>query len=333
MSMNDNKLTELIGNTIYCFISPEIQVLDVENIPLKGGLQAIGLSRHIIHWRMKEGTARDVSGITCPAVETPDISLYSKQATFIERSALSRLYSQSANVPYSLSNYPLNEGRSLLVIQDVDAGTDYSRLNIPKLQDNELQALAYIHRANLGCRGDLPWLPKIDEPYVSRMVEEQWRFSWTHAKDNPAFALTFGADVISEIEKAAGSIVRQLAPVIHDAGTYTMIHNDLNPGNVLVHNNEDVYFIDWEEARYGSLFMDIPMRCVTLEQARAYRTYLGNLGLYIPESRFAELFSIASRYLGLRFMCWNLGVWEHNDQAKTDLLKYMKMVTQPLFTS
>ncbi|AIQ16105.1 hypothetical protein H70357_04980 [Paenibacillus sp. FSL H7-0357] len=334
MSIDNSKLTELIKDTIYCFISPDIQVLGIENIPVGAGSQAVGLSRHKINWKM---TAENETGPTGTAttisLEVPGIYLYSKQATFIERSALSRLYSQAANVPYSLSNHPLNEGRSLLVIQDVDVDTDYAKLDIAPIQDREMLALAYIHRANMGCREDLPWLPMVDEAYIAEIINEKWRYSWNFAKDNPAFERTFGLNVISGIEEAADGIVEEMSAVINDASTHTMIHNDLNPGNVLVHNNENVYFIDWEEARYGSLFMDIPMRCGSLQQASAYRTYLGNFGLDIPEPRYAKLFSIASRYLGLRFMCWNLGVWEHNEQAKADLLKYMKMVTQPLFSS
>lgn len=324
--MNQNRLLALVKDAVYCFISTEAEVLSLESTPIHTGSQAVELTRNKVRLHTNTGISGNPS-------EGTTVSLITKQATFIERSALSRLYSQAMNVPFSLSSQPLNESRSLLCIQDVDCQTDYSKLDIERLQEKELQALACIHYVNMGCINDLPWLPKVDEAYIAGMINDYWSVSWEYAKGNPAFAGTFGVDVISAIEAAAGSIVHEMAPVIQDASTYTMIHNDLNPGNVLVHNNEDVYFIDWEEARYGSLFMDIPMRCGSLQQAQAYRACLGNIGLDIPEPHFAKLFTVASRYQGLRFMCWNLGVWEHNEQAKTDLIKYMKMVTQPLFSS
>lgn len=327
MNMNPCKLTGLLKDTIYCFVSPDAEVLSVESSLMTAGSQAVGLSRHRLNIGMSSEADKASAGAS-----GSDISLISKQATYIERSALSRLYAQAANVPFSLSNQPQYEGRSLLCVQDVDFRTDYSRLDIAMLEDKEMQALAYIHAANLGCREDVPWLPLVDEAHVAAAIEEGWRPSWEAALANPAFARTFGVDVIAEIEEAAQGIVSAMTPVIEDAATYTLIHNDLNPGNVLVHNNEDVFFIDWEEARYGSLFMDIPMRCSSLQQAVAYRAYLGIYGTEVPEAKFAGLFPVASRYLGLRFMCWNLGEWEHNGQAKSDLIKYMKMVTDPLFS-
>ncbi|MNY75567.1 hypothetical protein D3C86_2148790 [compost metagenome] len=74
------------------------------------------------------------------------------------------------------------------------------------------------------------------------------------------------------------------------------------------------------------------MRCGSLQQAEDYRRYLGSLGCCIPDQDFTGLFSVASRYLGLRFMCWNLGEWQKNEQARNGLVKYMEMVTRPIFS-
>jgi hypothetical protein len=318
-------MDDLIKDTVYCFVSPESEVLSIESTPMQPGSQSVELMRNKVRLQHK-------SGITEDPDRAEEVSLITKQATFVERSALSRLFSQAANVPFSLTGQPLYEGRSLLCIEDVDCRTDYSKLDIAALQSKEMRALAYIHYANLGCKCDLPWLPQVDEAYLAKGINEWWRPSWERAKDNPVFAETFGTEIVTKIEDIASRIVEDMAPVIQDASTYTMIHNDLNPGNVLVHNNEEVYFIDWEEARYGSLFMDIPMRCGSLQQAEDYRRYLSLFGCDIPEQQFARLFPVASRYLGLRFMCWNLGVWQENEQARNGLIKYMEMVTYPLFS-
>ncbi|WP_042197643.1 phosphotransferase [Paenibacillus camerounensis] len=322
--IDSSRRIDLIKDTVYCFISPEAEVLGIENIPMNPGCRAVELMRNRV--RLQYGTGTKGSS------EQEEIYLVTKQATFAERSALSRLFSQGAKVPFSLSGQPLYEGRSLLCIEDVDGRTDYSRLDMSALQQKETEALAYIHYVNLGCICDLPWLPRVDEAYLAEVINTSWRISWEHARQNAAFTDTFGRETLSAIEEIAGRIVEDMMPVVCAAHTFTMIHNDLNPGNVLVKDNRDVYFIDWEEARYGSLFMDIPMRCGTLQQAEEYRRYLGVLGCDIPQQEFAGLFRTASRYLGLRFMCWNLGVWQENGQARADLVKYMRMVTDPLYS-
>ncbi len=46
----------------------------------------------------------------------------------------------------------------------------------------------------------------------------------------------------------------------------------------------------------------------------------------IPDHRFYQLYEIASRYLGLRYMSWNLGAWTSNQHAEDDLRKYIDMV-------
>jgi hypothetical protein len=318
-------MDDLIKDTVYCFVCPESEVLSIESTPVQAGSRAVELMRNKVVLQRKPGTTGAPASVS-------EVSLITKQATFVERSALSRLFSQAANVPFSLTGQPLYEGRSLLCIEDVDCRTDYSKLDIAALQSKEMRALAYIHYTNMGCKCDLPWLPQVDEAYIAKCINEWWRPSWECAKESRVFAETFGTEIISKIEDIAGRIEEDMAPVIHDASTYTMIHNDLNPGNVLVHNNEEIYFIDWEEAQYGSLFMDIPMRCGSLQQAEDYRKYLGFFGCDIPEQHFAKLFPVASRYLGLRFMCWNLGVWQQNEQARSGLIKYMEMVTYPLYS-
>ncbi|MCQ6561233.1 phosphotransferase [Paenibacillus mendelii] len=303
---------QLLEKTIQRYISPDAGVISIESKSIGMGFQAVDLLRHRVKLH--------VNG------EETCVSFVTKKATYIERSTLSLLYSQAANVPYSLSIDSHAAGRSLLCIQDVDDQTDYGNLDIPSLQMKEMQALAHIHRTNMGNQTALPWLSRVDQAHISKMLNERWRPSWEAAKENKAFIEEYGVHLIAEIEDAAHHIVHDIGVVIQDESTYTLIHNDLNPGNVLVHHNEDVYFIDWEEARYGSLFFDIPLRCSSLKLANEYRD---QLGIEIPQSRYEPLFSIASRYLGLRYMSWNLGAWQHNQQAKDDLKRYIEMVVSP----
>ncbi|UVI29447.1 phosphotransferase family protein [Paenibacillus spongiae] len=314
--MKDHEV-QLVEETIKRHVSSEAAVISIESRPIGMGLQAVDLVRHNVRLQVNQ--------------EEIGISLITKKATYIERSTISLLFSQSANVPYSLSSHPDSLDRSLMCIQDVDYETDYSKLDIDALQQKEMQALACIHRTNIGKEAALPWLPRVDQAHISEMLNTRWKPSWEAAKDNQAFIEEFGAYTVSAIEETAHHIVKDIEAVIQDERTYTLIHNDLNPGNVLVHRNEEVYFIDWEEARYGSLFFDIPLRCSSLKLANDYRDLLCSLGIEIPQTRYEQLFAIASRYLGIRYMSWNLSAWQHNQQAKNDLKKYIGMVIDPLF--
>ncbi|MEK8129980.1 phosphotransferase [Paenibacillus filicis] len=302
---------ELIQNTLRKFINPNAEVLSVENQPIHMGLQAVDLNRHHVQFKT-DGAARS-------------LSLISKRATSIERRVLSRLYSQKANVPFSLSHAPDEEERSLLCIQDVDFQTDYTNLNMNALQKKEPKVLAHIHISNYGQRKELSWLPAADGLHIEKMVNERWLPQWETAKRQEPFLEVFG-EYLSSVEAVAATISEDMKMVIHDEQSQTLIHNDLNPGNVLVQHNTDVFFIDWEETRYGSLFLDVPLRCRTQQQIEEYREVLADANIEISSHRFEQLYQIASRYLGLRYMSWNLGAWTSHSQAKEDLRKYLDMV-------
>lgn len=112
------------------------------------------------------------------------------------------------------------------------------------------------------------------------MIYGRWKPAWEEAKNNEQFIETFG-EYIPEVEAISNSITSDIEVVLNDESSPTLIHNDLNSGNVFVHNNDDVFFIDWEEARYGSFFLDIPLR-FEFNKAREYREVLASLGLEPP---------------------------------------------------
>ncbi|MFF2093372.1 phosphotransferase [Paenibacillus sp. NPDC058174] len=311
MNAQNNELSDLIQATVKKFISASAAVLEIESAPLHLGFQAVDLSRHQVMLE-DEGTRRSVSLIT-------------KMARRTERLALHRLFSQSANVPFSHTNDMDSEHRKLLCIQNVDEHTDYQNLNIEWLQKKEAAALAYIHQSNLGYKEQLSWLPAATRDHAEQMLHTRWRPSWEKTIQNEAFIEAFGA-YIPEVEAIAAHVTADLEAVLNDESSHTLIHNDLNPGNVLVHNNDDVYFIDWEEARYGSLYLDVPLR-LDLDQARDYLEVLSSYGVELPSAKFESQYRISARYLGLRFMAWNLGAWTDDVRAKEGLIKYLKMAT------
>ncbi|WP_019913571.1 phosphotransferase [Paenibacillus sp. HW567] len=258
MNLETNEIVELIQEKTNQFISKTAMVLEVESTPLNMGYQAVGLSRHKV--------LIDDQGIQ------EYVSFITKMANTTERRILHRLYLQSAKVPFSTAHDIGSEDRALICIQDVDYKTHYQSLEFEMLQKKEVQALAYIHKTNHGLKEELSWLPIADRDHIEKMLYGRWRTVWEEAKKNEQFIEAFG-QYIPEVEAVSSSIANDIEVVLNDESTHTLIHNDLNPGNVLVHNNEEVFFIDWEEARYGSLFLDIPLR-FELNAARAYREVL-----------------------------------------------------------
>ncbi|WP_342556176.1 phosphotransferase [Paenibacillus sp. FSL R7-0652] len=312
--LNDQKLQIWIQRTVKKWIDPAAEVVRIEAAPIHTGTQAIELMRHRV--------------LINKCGETSAVSLVTKYASKIEQQVLIWLYAQKANVPFCLSpGFDGSEvdGRSLICIQDVDYETDYNSINISLLQENEMKALAHIHISNHDQKSQLSWLPDADIFHIEKMICERWRPQWEEAKKNAEFIEVFGG-YIPAVEAAAGTILQDIPSVIHDERSQTLIHNDLNPGNVLVHNNTEVIFIDWEEAKYGSLFLDIPLRCRTPEQLKKYRELLAAKGIIFSDEYFNKMYTIASRYLGLRYMSWNLGAWTIHDHARDDLQRYMDMV-------
>ncbi|MBB6020248.1 aminoglycoside phosphotransferase (APT) family kinase protein [Paenibacillus sp. JGP012] len=168
-------------------------------------------------------------------------------------------------------------------------------------------------------------LPEIDTRYVEKMIGEYWKPQWQAVKQYEQFIELFG-DYIPIIESAADAILKDIQHVLNDQSSQTLIHNDLNPGNVLVRQNTEVIFIDWEEAKYGSLFLDIAMRCRTPEQMNGYRELLSAQNIEFTDHHWNQMYTIASRYLGLRYMTGNLGAWTTQPNAKDQLRGYLDMV-------
>lgn len=292
------------------FLSDKARVLDIESTRLHSGYQAVDLFRHRI---LVESEGRQEYS-----------SVITKMASGNERRVMNRLFDQGANVPFNKAGDLNSDHRALLCIQDVDYKTNYQNLDIGMLQHKEMQALAYIHNRNRGLQEELSWLPRINRAYIETIIDGVWRPAWEETQHNERFVETFGT-YISEVNAISEKIVDELEALWKDEATHTLIHNDLNPGNVLVHNNDDVMFIDWEEARYGSLFLDIPMR-VDRSQAGEYREVLASLGWVLPANTFEQRYRAASRYLGLRYMTWSLGAWLQDSGTEGGLRRYLDMV-------
>lgn len=281
--MQNNNLLELVQETVKKFIDPKAEVISIDSTPINMGFQAVELSRHSVQIKIVDDISK--------------LSLVSKSATKIERQVLTRLYSQKASVPFSLSYGSGKEDRSLICLQDVDHQTDYTSINIGLLQKSEVKALSHIHTSNFGLRKELSWLPEVDSLHIEKIIYERWKPQWLAAKENEQFIDVFG-EYIPLVEAVANTIIEDIDCVINDEKSHTLIHNDL--------------------------------RCCTAEQIEEYRELLAAKSIEFPNEYFNQMYAIASRYLGLRSMSWNLGAWTSNSQAKDDLKKYLDMVVGSL---
>src|SRR5262245_22874254 len=120
---------------------------------------------------------------------------------------------------------------------------------------------------------------------------------------NRSLALPKGklASAIPRVEAAAATIVADMSSLLQDVQAQTLIHADIHPSNVLVQQGTP-YFIDWQTARWGPLYLDLPHHHCTLAQAELYRRALAARGYTIPQDTFAARYRVAARYIGLRYM-------------------------------
>ncbi|MCM3132118.1 aminoglycoside phosphotransferase family protein [Paenibacillus polysaccharolyticus] len=306
----NTELRNTMQSTIDRFVSPNAEILSIKDHDLAYGTSAVELKRHEILLR---NDTRDWS-----------INLISKRASLSERRTLNYLHDQSANVPFSFTLNMTSNSREYLCMQDVDYETDYNNLDNELLQKNEQAALADIHAFNFEKYYKLQWLPLLDSRYIKSVLNEKWGPTWNNAKSDPDFISHFG-DLIPEIDKVAEHIVKDMDKVLRDESSHTLVHNDLHPGNTLVHKNRNVYFIDWEEAHYGSLYIDVALRYREFSQAENYRMLMNSRGLNLSAGIFKLNYTITSRYLGLRYMSWFLSTWKDDKRWLDELNKYINM--------
>lgn len=94
MEMN-HELQNLLQRTIKEYIHPAVKILNIETTPIHSGTQAVHLMRHHVQFKVPD--------------QKLSISLVSKQAARIEQRVLTWLYSQKANVPFSLSSWSVSD--------------------------------------------------------------------------------------------------------------------------------------------------------------------------------------------------------------------------------
>ena len=313
--MSGSELEELLQETIARHVSAELRVVEIQSWPIAASTSGGDVLRHEVTWRDANNRKEELRLVT-------------KLAGLVERKTWQLLNRQyQPNVPFSHAMDYSDPQLALLCIEDVgDARRPTSLEPITGAElAREARGLASIHLASLGKGEDLKWLPRIDRASVARSIDRMWRPAWTKILAAPRFVQIFEGD-IPAIEAAAESIVDDVGALVDEADSLTLIHNDLNPSNVLVRGGKP-FFIDWQSAAYGPWYLDLPHHHCNLDQAEHYRREIARHGSTISATSFAERYRVAARYIGLRYRWWTLDYW-HTDHSQTAWVQhYLGLVT------
>lgn len=232
------------------------------------------------------------------------VDVISKEASSRERHVLALLSTQRQAIPATWVENPAREGRALILQEYAD---DYPWM-APEASQTEqtAESLAAIHAANLGA--PQPWLPRADRSFLDELYLRATQQEWERNLADPLFADEFGS-YTEPLHTALDRLLGVLDELTREAQTLTLINTDFNPSHLRLARGKPC-FIDWDQAHYGSLYLDLP-NIFSVETALFYRDALARHGLAIAPADFLERFREVGRYMGLRYLEVGLLHWRH----------------------
>jgi hypothetical protein len=171
--------------------------------------------------------------------------------------------------------------------------------------------LAGIHAANR--RRPPAWLPHVDGDTLGRLWLHAWRERWAANLAQPAFAQEFGA-YTERLDGAMEHFLAVLKELAAEGSSLTLLNVDLIPEHIRLWRGK-ACFIDWQQAAYGSLYLDLPNHFL-VETALVYRDALERRGYSIPVMEFLERYHAVSPYMGLRYLGYALWRWAQGGEER-----------------
>lgn len=306
-------LPELIGATVATHVA--------------AGARVVGV-------RERERGAQGYSGATlryfdvayAAGTEAGQVALVVKEAPLVERRTLAWLGARGLPVPFC--HIPDLETAAPAPICQQYAG------ELPPRGERARQAaraLAAIHLAGLGRGGELSWVPRADPAFFAeRLVDTCWRRPWRQRLFGEGYIDWYGrwraggvpdpkiraalAPYTAPLETVAARFVREMAALWAAGDTLTLIHADLHGAHVLAIGDQ-ARIIDWEQAHYGPLYIDLP-NYFSREEALLYRDALAELGHEIPAGRFLAGYDAASHYVGFKYFGFGVQDWYTGDPPR-----------------
>jgi hypothetical protein len=254
------------------------------------------------------------------------LPLVTKEVGSVERETLAVLGEQShPNVPYSYSLNWYDDDQALLCMQYI--GNEGGAVQAP-VAARAAVGLARIHARNLGRGAALHWLPRADHAYVNGgFILENWRDTWALTLQDEEFAAAYG-EFTAPLRGAAEQFLASMDELWEAGDSLTLVHGDLHAGNVLIEGGTP-YFVDWEQARYGTLYFDLP-NYFTLEQSLVYRDAFEELGYALPLESFMRHYAETARMIGFKYMGFWLERWR---RGGADRLQSRDIITSLINTA
>ena len=94
----------------------------------------------------------------------------------------------------------------------------------------------------------------------------------------------------------------------------TLAHTDIYHGHVFEQAGRALV-IDWGQARYGTLFLDLGDTFDTPEAGQLYREALAERGVRLDDNTFRTGHLLARRFAGVRYLWWWLESWRQEPQT------------------
>ncbi len=239
-------------------------------------------------------------------------SLVTKSAALLERQVLHLLSSQGCAVPLVVIPNITHDEPQLIYMPflsarpPLDLGHPMSPLTY-----SIADALARIHAIN---RHQPPaWLPHASDDFPGRLWLHAWRRQWETNLVFPEFAAEFGP-YTERLEAAMDHLLEILQQLTAEGESLTLLNVDLIPDHIRLWHGA-ACFIDWQQAAYGSLYLDLP-NPFSVETALVYRDALARHGYSIPVLEFQERFHAIGRYMGLRYLGYALWQWAQGGEER-----------------
>ena len=233
-----------------------------------------------------------------------DDRLIVKRASLLERRIVSHLCSQGCAVPPASIHNLESPERLPIVMPYLEARPQNEGGYFSPLTHSMATGLAGIHAANMG--QPPAWLPRAADDFAGRLWLREWREQWAANLAQPDFAAEF-AHLTNPLEAADERLLRDLTALAQEGTALTLLNVDLIPDHIRLWRGQ-ACFIDWEQAAYGPLYLDLP-NAFSVETVLAYRDALERQGYTIPVLEFMECFHAVSPYMGLRYLGYSLWQW------------------------
>lgn len=231
-----------------------------------------------------------------------------KHATLLERRVIDLIQGQGGAVPETRIPDADTPGRRWIYqrfADEVPADEMHSDPDAP-LTASVAAGLAHLHAANLQRCPD--WLPAVEaDPITELYLEASFR-QWDKTMANDDFASELGHHT-GPLHEARNRLVDLIRDLCAEGSLCTLINSDLTPDHIRRGPDGAAVFIDWEQACYGPLFIDL-VNFFDADSVPVYRAALAAEGVEIEPRQFMELFSGAGHWMGLRYLEVGLLAWQ-----------------------